>query len=79
MIHRSKGPIKFLGHLIQPVPFHSKVRGYRKDLEAALRLKKKVLARLDNRHRCIARIQTLDMRRRFIKAYRVLAEKFGLS
>jgi len=79
LTHRSKGPIKFLGHLVQPVPFHGKVRGYRKELEAAIRLKKKVLARLDNRFRYIARIQTLDMRRRFVRAYRVLAENYGLS
>lgn len=77
--HISKGPIKFLGHVIQLTSIRDTTKEFKKEVEIVVRFKKKVLALFEIKQRQFARIQVLDMRRRFLNGYRKLAEEFGLS
>jgi hypothetical protein len=79
IIHRDQPPITFLGHHIQLVNFHGKIRTKNKQLEAIHRYKNKSIQRLKVEESRIARLKTNKFRNKMLKHIDIMSKELNLK
>ena len=79
IIHRDQPPITFLGHNIQLVNFHGKIRTKNRQLETIHRYKNKAIQRLKLEENRIAKLKTNKFRNMMLKHIDIMSKELNLK
>lgn len=79
IIHRDQPPITFLGHHIQLINFHGKIRTKNKQLETIHRYKNKAIQQLKLEENRIAKLKTNTFRNMMLKHIDIMSKELNLK
>ena len=79
IVHRDQPPITFLGHNIQLVNFHGKIRTKNKQLEAIHRYKNKAIQKLKLEENRVVKLKTNKFRNEMLKHIDIISKELNLK
>jgi Type II intron maturase/Reverse transcriptase (RNA-dependent DNA polymerase) len=79
IIHRDQNPITFLGHNVQFINFHGKIRTKKKQLEAIFRYKNKTIQNLKSKENRIVKFKTDKFKNEMLKHANIMLNELNLT